>query len=69
MSDGLTINTGSANSADHVKKYKEKYNALMQGVGSFQQTVGNIFNNAASGNIDLSGVSVFNDNGQCAING
>jgi len=64
------VGTNSADRAEQVKKYKEKYNALMEGVGSFGATINNIWQNAANGNIDLSGVSVWGnkDNGTCAFN-
>lgn len=58
----------STSMADKAKKYKERYSAMMEGVGSFGQTVGNLWQNAKNGNVDLSGVSVFNDNGTCAFN-
>lgn len=64
------IGTSSANSAEQVKKYKERYNAMMEGVGSFGATISNVWQNMGSGNVDLSGVTIFGnkDNGTCAFN-
>lgn len=67
MSDPLVINTGaSVDRADQAKKYKERYGAMMEGIGSFGATIGNLWQNAKTGHVDLSGVSVFNENGTCA---
>ena len=64
------VGTNSADRAEQVKKYREKYNAVMQGIGTFAQNINNIWQNGANGNIDISGVSVFGnkDNSTCAFN-
>lgn len=58
------------NAADKVKKYKEKFNEVMAGIGSTYAKIDNVWQNGLNGNIDVSGVSVWNNReaGSCATN-
>lgn len=51
--------------AEKAKKYKERYGEVMQGIGSFSAVIGNVWQNAQNGNINLGDVSVF-ENNSCA---